>query len=139
MLWQPATRELLRADTRRARSSLLLSDTPRTDFDTIKDYFDSFLLKNPQGKILDGNIKISENGEFASDTGIYEVRPSSTCSSVCEVLSLLPQRPSLLVHHGSNRGCCQGQIYVQLCEGERRLEDPAREFPSSTAKLFKLR
>ena len=64
--------------SRYTKSPVLLatvSDTPRTDFASVKDYFDSFLLKEPQGKILDGNIKISENGEFASDTGIYEVRP----------------------------------------------------------------
>jgi len=47
-----------------------VSDTPRTDFDSIKDYFDGFLLKNPKGEILEGNINIGEN--WASDTGIYE-------------------------------------------------------------------
>lgn len=37
----------------------------------MKDYFDSFLLKKPQGKILDGKINIGEG--WASDAGIYEV------------------------------------------------------------------
>lgn len=46
------------------------SDTPRTDFDSVKDYFDAFLLKKPQGEILDGNISIGDG--WASDTGIYE-------------------------------------------------------------------
>jgi hypothetical protein len=27
-----------------------VSDTPRTDFDSVKDYFDAFLKKKPQGK-----------------------------------------------------------------------------------------
>jgi len=48
-----------------------VSDVPRTDFASVKDYFDSFLLKQPQGEILDGNIKIGDG--WASDTGIYEV------------------------------------------------------------------
>jgi len=47
-----------------------VSDTPRTDFDSVKDYFDAFLLKQPQGEILDGNISIGDG--WASDTGIYE-------------------------------------------------------------------
>eukprot|EP00586_Coscinodiscus_wailesii_P002762 CAMPEP_0172477382 /NCGR_PEP_ID=MMETSP1066-20121228/471_1 /TAXON_ID=671091 /ORGANISM="Coscinodiscus wailesii, Strain CCMP2513" /LENGTH=210 /DNA_ID=CAMNT_0013235821 /DNA_START=84 /DNA_END=712 /DNA_ORIENTATION=- len=47
-----------------------VSDTPRTDFDSVKDYFDAFLLKKPQGKIIEGYIKIGDG--WASDTGIYE-------------------------------------------------------------------
>jgi len=47
-----------------------VSDTPRTDYDLIKDYFDSFLTKKPQGTILDGNIRIGDN--WAQDAGIYE-------------------------------------------------------------------
>eukprot|EP00536_Pseudo-nitzschia_multiseries_P012988 jgi/Psemu1/261071/estExt_Genewise1Plus.C_5280010 len=47
-----------------------VSDTPRTDYDSIKDYFDGFLKKQPQGEILDGNIRIG-NG-WAQDAGIYE-------------------------------------------------------------------
>jgi len=37
-----------------------VSDQPRTDFDSVKDYFDAFLLKKPQGKILDGSIHIGD-------------------------------------------------------------------------------
>eukprot|EP00532_Pseudo-nitzschia_australis_P014240 CAMPEP_0168284040 /NCGR_PEP_ID=MMETSP0141_2-20121125/23277_1 /TAXON_ID=44445 /ORGANISM="Pseudo-nitzschia australis, Strain 10249 10 AB" /LENGTH=490 /DNA_ID=CAMNT_0008227983 /DNA_START=380 /DNA_END=1852 /DNA_ORIENTATION=+ len=47
-----------------------VSDTPRTDFGSIKDYFDAFLKKQPQGEILEGNIRIG-NG-WAQDAGIYE-------------------------------------------------------------------
>ena len=60
---------------RYAKESILLptvSDTPRTDFASIKDYFDSFLLKQPQGKILEGDIRIGDG--WAQDAGIYEVR-----------------------------------------------------------------
>lgn len=47
-----------------------VSDTPRTDYETIKDYFDNFLKLEPQGIILDGHITIG-NG-WARDAGIYE-------------------------------------------------------------------
>ena len=60
---------------RYAKNPVLLptvSDTPRTDYSTIKDYFDGFLLKQPQGTILDGNILIGDG--WAQDMGIYEVR-----------------------------------------------------------------
>ena len=44
-----------------------VSDTPRTDFNSIKDYFDAFLLKEPQGVILEGDIRIGEG--WAQDAG----------------------------------------------------------------------
>lgn len=44
-----------------------VSDTPRTDFDSIKDYFDAFLLKKPQGVVLDGDIRIGDG--WAQDAG----------------------------------------------------------------------
>jgi len=47
-----------------------VSDTPRTDFSSIQDYFDAFLLKKPQGEILEGYIKIGDG--WAQDAGIYE-------------------------------------------------------------------
>ena len=49
-----------------------VSDTPRTDFDSIKDYFDNFLKLKPQGIILDGQVKIGKCGTYCTDTGIYE-------------------------------------------------------------------
>ena len=57
-----------------------VSDTPRTDFDSVKDYFDAFLLKEPQGEIIEGFIKIG-NG-WASDTGIYEFTMGATGDKV---------------------------------------------------------
>ncbi len=65
--------------SRYTQSPVLLatvSDTPRTDFDSVKDYFDSFLLKEPQGKIVQGFINIGEG--WASDTGIYEFTMGAT-------------------------------------------------------------
>uniref|UniRef100_A0A7S2Y1I1 Calcium/calmodulin-dependent protein kinase II association-domain domain-containing protein n=1 Tax=Fibrocapsa japonica TaxID=94617 RepID=A0A7S2Y1I1_9STRA len=57
-----------------------VSDTPRTNFDTVKDYFDAFLLKEPQGKILDGHITIGDG--WASDSGIYEFTMGATGDKV---------------------------------------------------------
>jgi len=57
-----------------------VSDQPRTDFDSVKDYFDAFLLKKPQGKILDGSIHIGDG--WASDTGIYEFTMGTTGDKV---------------------------------------------------------
>ena len=44
-----------------------VSDTPRTDYAGIKDYFDAFLLKEPQVEILEGNIRIGDG--WAQDAG----------------------------------------------------------------------
>ena len=57
-----------------------VSDIPRTDFDSVKDYFDAFLLKKPQGEILEGHITIGDG--FASDSGIYEFTMGTTGDKV---------------------------------------------------------
>mmetsp|Transcript_35879 Transcript_35879/g.65822 ORF Transcript_35879/g.65822 Transcript_35879/m.65822 type:complete len:479 (+) Transcript_35879:68-1504(+) len=57
-----------------------VSDQPRTDFDSVKDYFDTFLLKKPQGKILEGNVHLGDG--WASDTGIYEFTMGTTGDKV---------------------------------------------------------
>jgi Calcium/calmodulin dependent protein kinase II association domain len=57
-------------------TTLQVSDIPRTDFDSIKDYFDSFLLKKPQGTILEGYIRIGDG--WAQDNGIYEFTMGAT-------------------------------------------------------------
>ncbi|KAL9179028.1 hypothetical protein ACHAXT_000070 [Thalassiosira profunda] len=65
--------------SRYTKSPVLLptvSDQPRTDFASVKDYFDAFLKKSPQGKIIDGNINIGDG--WASDTGIYEFTMGAT-------------------------------------------------------------
>lgn len=64
-----------------------VSDQPRTDFDSVKDYFDAFLLKKPQGKILEGNIHIGEG--WASVSAVW--RP---VRFVCRVNSLCYRRCS---------------------------------------------
>jgi uncharacterized protein (TIGR02246 family) len=68
---------------RYTKSPVLLptvSDQPRTDFASVQDYFDAFLLKEPQGKILDGTITIGDG--FASDAGIYEFTMGATGDKV---------------------------------------------------------
>ena len=57
-----------------------VSDQPRTDFDTVKDYFDAFLKKKPQGTILESYVRIGEN--WASDCGIYEFTMGATGDKV---------------------------------------------------------
>jgi uncharacterized protein (TIGR02246 family) len=57
-----------------------VSDEPRTDFESIKDYFDNFLKLKPQGIILDGKIKIGHN--WAKDAGIYEFTMGATGAKV---------------------------------------------------------
>ena len=47
-----------------------VSDIPRNTSALIINYFDSFLLKKPQGVILSGDIFIGCN--YAQDAGIYE-------------------------------------------------------------------
>jgi len=57
-----------------------VSDVPRNDFDSIKDYFDAFLLKEPQGEILEGDIRIGDG--WAQDCGIYEFTMGATGDKV---------------------------------------------------------
>merc|ERR1712176_1197789 len=58
---------------RYAKQGVLLptvSDIPRTDYEGIKDYFDNFLKKKPQGVILESNVMVGTN--WCQDAGIYE-------------------------------------------------------------------
>ena len=60
--------------SRYAKDAVLLptvSDTPRTDKASITNYFDSFLLKKPQGVITEGNIRIGDG--WAQDAGCVVV------------------------------------------------------------------
>jgi uncharacterized protein (TIGR02246 family) len=68
---------------RYAKDPMLLptvSDTPRTDFDGIVDYFDAFLQKKPSGTILEG--KITKGVNWAQDCGIYEFSMGADGSTV---------------------------------------------------------
>ena len=57
---------------RYAKDAVLLptvSDTPRTDYATIKDYFDNFLKLKPQGEILESYVTVGDG--WAKDVGLY--------------------------------------------------------------------
>jgi uncharacterized protein (TIGR02246 family) len=58
---------------RYAKNPVLLptvSDVPRTDYASIRDYFDAFLKFEPQGEIISSNIMIGKN--LVQDCGVYE-------------------------------------------------------------------
>ena len=68
---------------RYSKNAVLLptvSDTPRTDYDSIKDYFDTFLQKKPQGVILESHAMVGTN--WAKDVGIYEFTMGADGSKV---------------------------------------------------------
>ena len=76
-LWNDALHTLDPATVakRYAKDGVLLptlSDVPRNDFESIKDYFVGFLSKKPDGKILEGEIFVGNN--WAQDAGkMYQV------------------------------------------------------------------
>lgn len=68
---------------RYAKNAVLLptvSDTPRTDYDSIKNYFESFLLKKPEGEIIESYVTIGEG--FCKDVGTYEFTMGADGSKV---------------------------------------------------------
>ncbi|KAL7578685.1 hypothetical protein ACA910_009823 [Epithemia clementina (nom. ined.)] len=84
-LWNDAL-ATLDSDTvakRYAKQPVLLptvSDTPRTDYSGLKDYFDNFLQKKPQGVILESNVRVGHN--WCQDAGIYEFTMGATGDKV---------------------------------------------------------
>jgi uncharacterized protein (TIGR02246 family) len=68
---------------RYAKNAVLLptvSDTPRADYNAIKNYFETFLLKEPQGKILESFVTIGDS--WCKDVGIYEFTMGATGDKV---------------------------------------------------------
>jgi len=53
-----------------------VSDVPRTDYDTIKDYFVNFLQLKPQGEIVESHVTIGNN--WCQDAGVYEFTMGAT-------------------------------------------------------------
>jgi hypothetical protein len=49
-----------------------MSNKPRTDRNSIETYFAFFLRKKPKGRIVNGHIRIGNDGSWAHDAGIYE-------------------------------------------------------------------
>ena len=84
-LWNDAlaTGDSALVASRYASKGVLLptvSDVPRDDADSITDYFDSFLLKKPQGEILESFVTIGTN--WCQDVGIYEFTLGATGDKV---------------------------------------------------------
>jgi len=68
---------------RYSKNAVLLptvSDTPRTDYDLIKDYFVKFQAGEPSGEILESYVTVGHN--WASDVGIYEFTMAKDGSKV---------------------------------------------------------
>jgi uncharacterized protein (TIGR02246 family) len=68
---------------RYAKEAVLLptmSDTPRTNYDLIKDYFVKFTADAPSGEILESFVTIGDN--WCSDVGIYEFTMRNTGQQV---------------------------------------------------------
>ncbi|GAX21245.1 hypothetical protein FisN_1Lh074 [Fistulifera solaris] len=89
-----------------AKDAVLLptvSDTPRTSPALIKDYFDAFLKRKPQGVITDGYIRSGEG--FAKDSGIYEFTMGDTGDKVKARYSFVYVKEDgkwkILHHHSS--------------------------------------
>ena len=57
-----------------------VSDTPRTDYDSIKSYFVDFLQKKPQGEILESYV--TSGADWCMDDGIYEFTMGATGDKV---------------------------------------------------------
>jgi uncharacterized protein (TIGR02246 family) len=57
-----------------------VSDAPRTDYESIKEYFDNFLKLKPQGQILESHVLVGDN--WAKDVGIYEFTMRTNGSKV---------------------------------------------------------
>jgi uncharacterized protein (TIGR02246 family) len=53
-----------------------VSDVPRSTPEAIQDYFDVFLLKKPQGVILESFVEVGDG--WAKDCGIYEFTLGAT-------------------------------------------------------------
>lgn len=81
-----------------------VSDTPRTDYDSIKDYYDIFLKLKPQGEIKEGKIKIGHN--WAHDAGVYEFTMGATGEKLLARYSFVYVYENgtwKIIHHHSSR------------------------------------
>jgi uncharacterized protein (TIGR02246 family) len=68
---------------RYAKTAVLLptvSDKPRTDYESIKDYFETFCKLKPQGKILESHVLVGDG--WCKDVGIYEFTMGANGSKV---------------------------------------------------------
>ena len=57
-----------------------VSDIPRTDYDSIRNYFEHFLQSQPTGRILQSHVTIGTG--WCSDVGLYEFTMGTTGNKV---------------------------------------------------------
>ena len=84
-LWNNAlaTLDPKQVANRYAKTGVLLptvSDTPRSDYGAIEDYFVNFLKLKPQGEILESYVTVGHN--WCQDVGIYEFNMGATGKKV---------------------------------------------------------
>jgi len=84
-LWNDAlaTLDADQVAKRYAKAGVLLptvSDTPRTDYEGIHDYFTNFLKLKPQGEIIESYVMTGEN--WCKDVGIYDFTLGATGDKV---------------------------------------------------------
>jgi uncharacterized protein (TIGR02246 family) len=108
---------------RYAKKGVLLptvSDVPRADYDSIKDYFINFLKLKPQGEILESYVTTGEN--WCKDVGIYEFTMGATGDKVKARYSFVYVHEDgqwKIAHHHSSK-------MPEAPVGERISEDEVR-------------
>jgi hypothetical protein len=55
---------------------MLKDDTPRDSYQSIKEYYDTFLLKKPHVTIVESYVTMGDNERWCQDNGIYQVTMS---------------------------------------------------------------
>lgn len=138
-LWNDAL-ATLDSDTvakRYAKDAVLLptvSDVPRTDYESIKSYFDLFLTKKPQGEILESYVKVGEN--WAQDNGLYEFTLGSTGDKVKARYSFVYVKEDdewKIAHHHSSM--MPEQVVVPTPITEEQVKDQFYRWNAALATL----
>ena len=137
-LWNDAlaTLDSDKVASRYGTNALLLptvSDTPRNDYASIKDYFDHFLQIKPQGEILESFVQIGDCGNWAQDNGIYEFTMGATGAKVKGRYTFVYKKEGdewKIAHHHSSQ--MPEEIMPKKQEGAEYLTD------DETRALFEL-
>lgn len=106
---------------RYAKKGVLLptvSDTPRTNFAEIEDYFVNFLKLKPQGKILESYVTIGKNWCKGKEMNVHSSEEELVCSAVIHEypFSFMTRnrRWNLRVHHECDWEESQGPLLLRL-------------------------
>ena len=101
-----------------------VSDQPRTDFDSVKDYFDTFLLKKPQGKIIEGNVHIGDGWASVRFVRYFVFALLGYCGTN-SLDCIKTGHRHLRIHDGHYRRQSEGAIQLQLYPRKWTVENPA--------------